>query len=409
MRRGWSAPSGTLDKGVSGGPKHKDVGDGDRSVGDAEHVSDHAADTGVGAAERLDCRGVVVGLGLERDRDVASEADDPGVADERRLHERRIDRLGAVAQHLDQGQTVLAVVGRDRGTERLVGTVLAPGLSQRFEFDVGRFAAEVGVVGLDDPELLRIECEAALDADRQQLVHRLADDLDGVGDAGGDALGVEGRLDAAGVPSLDHRVGDHPPDDAFSQVVVDPTELDPSAGRCAGDRHAELVGGVEQARGGGVGDAGQEGDLGPGLVRVAPPAQLEEGVDEEAVQLVESVLAEIALQEDQVGDPDLEPVVGCQPELVRSRLDGCRPRVGVDGTDRQAVPGDHWREPTRSNDEPFAFGRKFSTARSEPAATRPIVTGSFRGGLGYRARDGEVVAQERTRRVRLRRSGRRQA
>ena len=45
---------GELGDGQVGRSEAQHVGDGDRAVGGAEHVADHAADTGVGAAERLD-------------------------------------------------------------------------------------------------------------------------------------------------------------------------------------------------------------------------------------------------------------------------------------------------------------------------------------------------------------------
>ena len=59
--------------GQVGRAEAQDVGDGDRPVGGAEHVADHAADAGVGAAERLDGRRVVVGLGLQGDRRAGDE------------------------------------------------------------------------------------------------------------------------------------------------------------------------------------------------------------------------------------------------------------------------------------------------------------------------------------------------
>ena len=89
---GCSTPSGSSSSGEIGGPEAEDVGDGDRAVGRAEHVADHAADAGVGAAERLDRGRVVVRLGLEGQRRARGELDDAGVADERADDERRGDR-----------------------------------------------------------------------------------------------------------------------------------------------------------------------------------------------------------------------------------------------------------------------------------------------------------------------------
>ena len=337
----------------------QDVGDGDRLVGDPEDVADDPADSGVGAAERFDRRRVIVRFGLESDRRIAPESDDARVADECRLHERCIDRVGAVAQHLDERGTILAVVGRDRRSERLVGAVFAPRLGERFELDVGGLAPEIGVVRLDDAEFLWVESESSFDTDGEQLVHRLVDDLDRVGDTGGDAFGVEGRFDRADLPAFDDRIGDDPADDPLRQLVVDVAEFDAATGRGARHRQPQLIGRVQQARRRGIGHAGQERHLGAVPVRFTPTALLEQRIDQETVELVEGVLVEVALEEDQVGDLHLPGLVGRQTQLAGSRLDGCRPRVGVDGTDRQAVPGDHWSEPTRSDHTSFAFGRKF--------------------------------------------------
>ena len=86
----------------------QDVGDRDRAVGSAEHIADHPADSGVGAAERFDRRRVVVGLGLEGDRRAGPVGDDARVADERRPHERRVDGIRALAQHGEQRRTLVA-------------------------------------------------------------------------------------------------------------------------------------------------------------------------------------------------------------------------------------------------------------------------------------------------------------
>ena len=91
MRNGWRAPSGTSAGGVSGGPKHSTsvTAIGRWAIPSTSRITPPTP--GVGAAEGLDRRRVVVGLGLQRERHVAGEADDPGVADERRFHERRGD------------------------------------------------------------------------------------------------------------------------------------------------------------------------------------------------------------------------------------------------------------------------------------------------------------------------------
>ena len=62
------------------------------------------------------------------------------------------------------------VVDGDRGAERLVGAVLAPRLGQRLQLDVGRVAAGGLEVGLDGGELLRVEGQRPLDAERGERV-----------------------------------------------------------------------------------------------------------------------------------------------------------------------------------------------------------------------------------------------
>ena len=66
--------------------EHVGVGDGARR--DADHVADHAADAGVGSAERLQRGGVVVGLDFEGDFVISSvvKIDDAGVVHEGGKH-----------------------------------------------------------------------------------------------------------------------------------------------------------------------------------------------------------------------------------------------------------------------------------------------------------------------------------
>ena len=148
-----------------GRPEAQHVGDRDRAVGGPEHVADHAADTGVGAAERLDRRRVVVGLGLERDRRAGAVRHDAGVADERRPHERGGDGVGATAEHGEQRRPFVAGVGDERRPERLVRAVFAPRLGDRLELDVGRITTLGDEVLLHGHQLVGIEGEGAIDAD----------------------------------------------------------------------------------------------------------------------------------------------------------------------------------------------------------------------------------------------------
>ena len=167
------------------------------------HVADDAADAGVGAAERLDRRRVVVRLGLERDGRALAERHDPGVADERRPHERRVDGVGGGAQLVEQRRQRRAVGGRDRGPERLVGAVLAPRLGQRLQLDVGRVAAASA------SKWSRMTASSAGSRASDRSTPRPAR-LVGVEAADGDRL--DGRRGV--VAGVEHRLGDAVPSSA---------------------------------------------------------------------------------------------------------------------------------------------------------------------------------------------------
>ena len=100
------------------------------------------------------------------------ERDDAGVADERRPHERRGDGVGGVAQQAEQRLHRSPSVVVMRGPERLVGAVLAPRLGERLELDVGRVAAGGAEVVADDGQLLGVEGERPLDAERGERRRR---------------------------------------------------------------------------------------------------------------------------------------------------------------------------------------------------------------------------------------------
>ncbi len=239
MRRGWSAPSGSSASGSVRRAEAQHVGDGDRAVGDAEHVADHAADAGVGAAERLDGRRVVVRLGLEGDRRARGELDDAGIADECRAHERGSERLGAVAQLGEQrphGGRPVGTLGVDAGAEGLVGAVLAPRLGEHLDLDVGDVAVEALVLVAQHPQLLEIEVQRARLVERRQPLVVEAAEGEHLG-RGRRRRGVdERRLDRAGGPALDHRVGDQPAHQLVGLGGRDPgVELDAPAGGSGGD------------------------------------------------------------------------------------------------------------------------------------------------------------------------------
>ena len=70
----------------AGRSKAEHVGVGDRLGAHAQHVADHAADAGVGAAEGLQGAGVIVRLHLDRDLVGLGEHDDAGVVHEGGAH-----------------------------------------------------------------------------------------------------------------------------------------------------------------------------------------------------------------------------------------------------------------------------------------------------------------------------------
>ena len=94
MRRGCSTPSGSCSKRQILRAEAEHIGGGDGFGRNAQHIADHAADAGIGAAERLDGRGVVVGLHLEGDFVLVVEIDDAGVIDKGREHPGSGDFIG---------------------------------------------------------------------------------------------------------------------------------------------------------------------------------------------------------------------------------------------------------------------------------------------------------------------------
>jgi hypothetical protein len=123
----------------------EDVGVGDRLGRDPEHVAHDATHPGIGAAERLQGTGVIVGFDLEGDLMVAVEGDHPGVVLERREHPGPFRCIGGrhdgrlqEARDLEIRRARLAVL--DRCLERAVRAVLRPGLGDGLQLDVGRVA-----------------------------------------------------------------------------------------------------------------------------------------------------------------------------------------------------------------------------------------------------------------------------
>ena len=136
----------------------EDVGVADRlgAQAGAERIADDAAEAGVGAAVGLDGRGMVVRFDLEADVKLVVETHDAGVvledADAPVVGaEPAADLLrGAEDRFLEQIVDAPAVE-IDLALERLVRAVFRPGLGQRFQFDVGRIAAQARGNGPGSP------------------------------------------------------------------------------------------------------------------------------------------------------------------------------------------------------------------------------------------------------------------
>src|SRR5205823_6070970 len=135
---------------------------------DAEDIADDTADASVCSAKRLDGGGVVMGLDLERDFVVVVEVDDAGVVGEGGAYPGLVDFFGggadvSVQEAIDKGQgDALTLIDGNTSLKGFVDAVLAPGLGDGLELDVGGVAPEAAVVMLDGLHLTQVERGAAL-------------------------------------------------------------------------------------------------------------------------------------------------------------------------------------------------------------------------------------------------------
>ncbi len=222
----------------------ENVGVGDRlgAHSGTHRVADHAADARVGAAVRLQGRRMVVRLHLEDHVVAVVEADDSGVVLEdayapvvlaRRLaylHRGVEDRL---AEHILEGSFAVRVAVADPPGQRLVAAMLAPGLGDRFQFDVGRVALERLEMGLDCPHLDQREVKLTFQG---QPLERFVVELP---DGYGDQLEIVRRADLQMLEFqrpdddlLDCVVGQHLRRKQFDLIVGNPA--DPILPQCAG-------------------------------------------------------------------------------------------------------------------------------------------------------------------------------
>ena len=311
MRRGCSAPSGSVAGGEVGGPEAQHVGDGDRAVAGAEHVADHAADAGVGAAERLDRRRVVVRLGLEGERRRPSTNDTipalPTNAERTNGASIRVGGVAELAQQRRRSRSPSSVMIAARNVLcaqcslhvwASVSSSTSVGSRPRAGSGRGWRAARRGRA----PAPARRRAAARPSSSRPRI-------------------GDRPRRPAAS-PSRDGRPARCVPVPSARSpgwrsrgaagrrrcvAVAARRELDAPAGRRRRHRHAELRGGVDDGVGGDVGDAGVEGDLdGVGRRRRARPTWPSAAADRRgsAPRRRRSLVVELAVDEGDVATRD---------------------------------------------------------------------------------------------------------
>ena len=167
-----------------GGTKTQHVRAGNRTMRHAQHVAYDPADAGVGAAEGLDRRGMIVRLDLEGKVIFVVEFDHTGVVHERGSHPGRVDflrrshqvrpqdRKDHVREMLGTGLTIEArlVLAVDLRSKRLMHTVFRPGLRQGLEFAVRRRSILGGEIGLNRFQFFHVQCQTPFEVHRLQLV-----------------------------------------------------------------------------------------------------------------------------------------------------------------------------------------------------------------------------------------------
>ena len=275
---GGATPSGSSSSGEVGRAEAQHVGDGDRPVGGAHHVADHAADAGVGAAERLDRRRVVVGLGLEGERRARRRTTTmPALPTNADAHERRGDRRrwrraagAAAARPACRRRCVIAarnVLWAQCSLHVWASVSSSTSVGSRpvgAEVVAGSRPARPGRAPAPAPRSSAAEPGVVEVAHRHRLGRRRPSD----------AAGREPGLDRRRSPSARSpgwRATRRSRTSTASAGIPAGSSMRraPAAAR---DADAELAGGAHERAGGGVGDAGVQGDLVGAVVarRVVP-------------------------------------------------------------------------------------------------------------------------------------------
>ena len=154
-----------------GEAKHIGIANRLRAQAGAERIANHAAQSGIGAAVRLEGRGMVVRLDLEHDMLIVEKADDAGII----AKHAHAPIVGAeLAANLDGGgedrflehilevPLAMFVAIANAAGKRLVAAMLAPSLGDGLQLDVGRLAAEAAEMGLDRPHLVEAQIQLPL-------------------------------------------------------------------------------------------------------------------------------------------------------------------------------------------------------------------------------------------------------
>ena len=248
------------------------VADRFRTQSRAERIADHAAEPRVGPAVRFDGRRMVVRFDLEADVLLVVKLDDAGVVLEdadapvvRAKLAADLDRRAkhGLLEHVLEDPLALFVAVADAAFERLVRTVLAPRLRDRFQFDVSRVSLLLNPVLFDRPHLGEAQIELSVFAEMHQrvVVHR-ADrhgaQLELVLGPGPDPVHVQRAND----DPFDGVVGQHPLADAV-EVGIRHISFEPvlATGRDRVDGEAEILERLLSAQCHVVGDARLEQDV----------------------------------------------------------------------------------------------------------------------------------------------------
>ncbi len=157
-----------------GKAKHVGVANRPRAKSGAERIANHAAHARVGPAVGFQRRRMVVGLDLEHQVVLVVEADHAGVVGEyahapvigaQRAANFAGGREDRLLEHVVEPPRALGPVIIDAAGQGLVAAMLAPGLGDRLQLDVGRIAIELAKMCLDGPHLGQRQVELPLAAE----------------------------------------------------------------------------------------------------------------------------------------------------------------------------------------------------------------------------------------------------